>query len=260
MTDKKQNILFVVCAYTFFWVFLAIAAVFLTIGIIPDDEVPMNILITIGSWIPTMALLVLFKKLYQNKSIKDFYKNAFKERLNWKIFLIATIVFLLIIVCTAGIVAIIKKVPLLSLFDLSLRTIVIGFVWSLIQVSGEESGWRGYLQLSLEKRLSVIKSSIIIGIIWAFWHLPMWFITGYTGWDLIKYILLFVPYCLSGSVIIGICYDRCRNLIVPIWMHFLASFFLIPLTADPLDISWIALFYILAAIGYIIWYKKIVEK
>ena len=36
----------------------------------------------IGSWTPTFTLFILFKKLYPDSTIKEFYKNAFKERLN----------------------------------------------------------------------------------------------------------------------------------------------------------------------------------
>jgi CAAX amino terminal protease family. len=135
-----------------------------------------------------------------------------------------------------------------------------GFVWTLFGVSGEESGWRGFLQPSLEKKHSVIKASVIVGIIWGFWHAPMWFIQEVAGWKLIQYILLYFIYIISGSVITGICYNRCKNLIVPIWLHFVCSYSLVPLTVGSLDISWLAAFYALAAIGYVIWYKKRIKN
>jgi membrane protease YdiL (CAAX protease family) len=41
---------------------------------------------------------------------------------------------------------------------------------------GEELGWRGYLLRRLEALFSPLVSSILIGIIWAAWHAPMfWF-------------------------------------------------------------------------------------
>jgi membrane protease YdiL (CAAX protease family) len=45
----------------------------------------------------------------------------------------------------------------------------------------EEPGWRGFALPKLQRKYSSIIASIIIGIIWGFWHLPL-YITGlYTG-------------------------------------------------------------------------------
>lgn len=42
----------------------------------------------------------------------------------------------------------------------------------------EEFGWRGYALPLLEKRFGLWLANIILGIIWACWHLPLWFIRG----------------------------------------------------------------------------------
>jgi len=43
---------------------------------------------------------------------------------------------------------------------------------------GEEFGWRGYALPALQRRFSAFWSSVILGIIWACWHLPLFFISG----------------------------------------------------------------------------------
>lgn len=37
---------------------------------------------------------------------------------------------------------------------------------------GEEFGWRGYLTPHFQQKYSVLKSAVIIGVLWAVWHFP----------------------------------------------------------------------------------------
>lgn len=42
----------------------------------------------------------------------------------------------------------------------------------------EELGWRGYALGKLQSRWSALYASIILGIVWVIWHLPLFFIQG----------------------------------------------------------------------------------
>jgi membrane protease YdiL (CAAX protease family) len=267
MTDKKKNIVFVVCTFAFFWGFLVVGIG--GIGSLIGEELLLKLFpfgVIIGAWAPNIALLVLFKILYPGSTVKEFIKNAFKERLNIKLLSAYTIVHLFVFVAAVSIVASIKEISFSGLFDLSLPVIGMGFVWTLTQgATGEEAGWRGFLQPSLEKKYSVIRSSIIIGIIWAFWHTPLWFVTsGYAGTELLWYIAVFIFQVMALSIMIGICYNRCKNLVVPIWIHFLSNFIFTVFAGDAGDFlhtfTCLTAFYIIAAAGYIIWFKKCIRK
>jgi len=42
----------------------------------------------------------------------------------------------------------------------------------------EEPGWRGYAQEGLQRRMPVLAASLVIGLFWAAWHLPLFAIPG----------------------------------------------------------------------------------
>lgn len=57
--------------------------------------------------------------------------------------------------------------------------------------AGEELGWRGYALPRLEARLGLARASVLLGMIWACWHLPFFFIPGIdkTGQSFPMYLL-----------------------------------------------------------------------
>ena len=56
------------------------------------------------------------------------------------------------------------------------------------------------------------------------WHLPLWFVSGFEGTNLLLYILFFMVGLISFSVIIGYVYNRGGNLLYPIVLHQMLNF------------------------------------
>lgn len=56
--------------------------------------------------------------------------------------------------------------------------ILLAIILSTPVQAGEEIGWRGYALPRLFARWDLARASIILGIIWACWHLPFFFIQG----------------------------------------------------------------------------------
>jgi membrane protease YdiL (CAAX protease family) len=56
--------------------------------------------------------------------------------------------------------------------------IAAGIIFSTPMQAGEEIGWRGFALPRMANRFGVAAASLILGIIWAAWHLPFFFMQG----------------------------------------------------------------------------------
>jgi CAAX protease family protein len=88
---------------------------------------------------------------------------------------------------------------------------------------GEELGWRGFVLPRMQARHSALKASLVIGILWGCWHLPVW-LTGRES----NPISLFGPFVVAviassvvytwlynntgGSLLIVVLYHAASNL------------------------------------------------
>lgn len=236
LSDRKKNILFVTCTYALCWLIIVVA---ILTGVLQREGIVLQLTMLVIPWSPTIVLVIFFKALFPGSTLKGFYQNAFRERVNIRLFLVVTIVQALIFICAPGMIVLTKGVAFTGLFNLSLQSVVSCVVVTLITgATGEESGWRGFL------------------------HAPLWFVTsGFEGMELLQYIVAFVITIVSLAVMIGICYRRCRSLFVPMWMHFMFNLVAPAFTGSMLDfMSWNAVFYGIAAIGYSIWHIKIQQS
>jgi len=53
---------------------------------------------------------------------------------------------------------------------------------TVVLSAGEEIGWRGHLLPLLEARLSALTASLVLGVIWAVWHVPVFCGAEIEGW------------------------------------------------------------------------------
>jgi membrane protease YdiL (CAAX protease family) len=81
---------------------------------------------------------------------------------------------------------------------------------------GEEPGWRGYALPRLEAALGPVRGSLLLGLLWTGWHLPMFWYPGWTSSPLWIYFLFLTGQSLIltyGTNLAGF------GIITPIAMH-----------------------------------------
>ena len=59
--------------------------------------------------------------------------------------------------------------------------LVVGSLQSLLSATGEELGWRGFLVPELARTMSLGRTALVSGSIWALWHMPLIIFADYNA-------------------------------------------------------------------------------
>ncbi len=234
----------------------------------PTLEGLVMLAVMLGAFGPLLAAVILTFKDGRLKGVKEFFKKCFDFRVNYKYYLLAFVFSLGItasvhyFVTFTGIDHLpINLVP--SGVDIPIILLILPYTLMLLFLGGgqEEFGWRGFIQEPLQDKIGVIKASVVIGLLWSLWHLPLWFIPG-EGHAYYSFIA-FTIYTTGWSVILGIMYNLAgRKMTIPWVMHTLGNlsvplFPILFLEDVPQPAYWIwALTNAVVAIIFGIWYER----
>jgi membrane protease YdiL (CAAX protease family) len=103
----------------------------------------------------------------------------------------------------------------------SLPIVAAPLMWLLLLVTGyaEETGWRGYAVPQLLKRRSLLTTALIIGILWACWHVPSMFVIENYRELGVTFLPGFFIGIIAGSIFLAWLYRASGGsiLIVSVW-------------------------------------------
>ncbi len=89
----------------------------------------------------------------------------------------------------------------------------------------EELGWRGYGFESLEKGRSFLAASLIFGVLWSLWHLPLLWVNNSYQYEIYQQSPWYAMNFYLGTTVLGIivtwvCHINRRSILVAILFHF----------------------------------------
>jgi membrane protease YdiL (CAAX protease family) len=176
---KKHPITwFYILAFGISWLGMVSAALG-SHGIAPFDSPYVQLLSIFYAVGPALAAVIVTRTADGKTGVQ----NLLKGLLRWRVGLVWYIVVLLgalMLLITAksitellGLSATVPTQPV----DLS-PYVVLGFAVNFFATTCEEIGWRGFALPRLQKRHSAFIATLIVGTLWAFWHLPIVFLVG----------------------------------------------------------------------------------
>jgi membrane protease YdiL (CAAX protease family) len=218
LISRRPLLTFLVLSYAFFWLFLALSAAVILgpLGLNPT-ALPswlLQLLTIVGSWMPAAASAIITGNLEGRDGNRKLFSKFIQFRLPPRWYLAALIPFGLAFMAawiyrlTGGVAS--------GGVSLSLSFWVLLLVMNLLQGStGEEPGWRGFALPRLLQRYSPLKAGLILGVIWAGWHAPTWFLSGYSSLDLLLYCTVFSVGIVSLSVLMTWIFCKTSTSLVP---------------------------------------------
>lgn len=100
-----------------------------------------------------------------------------------------------------------------------MAALIPNFFFSFAAFFGEEYGWRYYLQPLLQKRFGLIRGTILLGVVWGLWHLPLDLFFYSPGYAL-QSIAAHQVTCITLGVFFAFAYMSTGNIWVPVILHF----------------------------------------
>jgi hypothetical protein len=194
-------------------------------------------------WIITPLAATLLLRAFAGDGWKDFgIKPRIKGNVVW--YIIGLLVFptvTALVLLIGGIFGLITFPNLsLSNFEPLLQVFALGLLPMFFKNILEELPWRGYLTPKIYSlRLNDFVGHLIVGLIWAVWHLPYFLffldravIQSYTSLNLTAFILMAIVAMISWAIVFG----EIRLLTNSVWpvvlMHMVEDAFLNPLLLD----------------------------
>ena len=178
-----------------------------------------------GGGAPSVVALILVFMTYPKDKRADYFRRCFSFKLagwKWPLITIAVFTFLSAVSIMTGVFMLGFDMPTMDYIKaIAANPLNILLVLLLSLISGplnEEFGWRGYALDRLLLKFGFLKGSLILGFIWAIWHLPWYFTPGQAQYNLLNdsvfHAVMFVPSVMLLSVFVSFVYVKTNRSIL----------------------------------------------
>jgi membrane protease YdiL (CAAX protease family) len=170
---------FFALTYVISWMCFAAAFVMVRgrVSAAAGTRLPLSVLGLFGTFAPSIVALGLTARSEGVAGIQALLERLFKWRVGvrWYVFAVGYLVTIKIGVALVYRIAVgvWPRFGVEPWYILAVATMV-----STPVQAGEEIGWRGFALPRLTAHLGLARASLLLGIVWATWHLPLFFVPG----------------------------------------------------------------------------------
>mgnify|MGYP000126752491 CR=1 FL=1 len=212
MEKKREPFVFVMMTYLFS---LICWGVLIITGWPARESAPALALYMLGGLSPTLVALLLPLTRPRGER-KAYYRRYFRFRIPVRWYLIPIAATLLIVFVPYAVALLFFREAVASLTIQPLYMVVPMFFGMILGGGLEELGWRGILVHDTRDKNPFLIAGVI-GILWACWHIPLFFVHG-----VFQYQLHFIPFLIgvvSFSFMTTALYLRTKSVVPCIIFH-----------------------------------------
>lgn len=156
---------------------------------------------TAGAYGPLLAAVVISAVL-GGSELKELFHRMTNFRFGLRWYLVALFFYVFLYLLIAGL----SGAPLVKslgekwylIFTLYLPSLVMTYLTNPI---GEETGWTGFALPHLQRHCSPWLAAVILGVVWAIWHLPAYFAPSEMGDFRLVNFIFFVLLSISVRIL-----------------------------------------------------------
>jgi uncharacterized protein len=179
-------------------------------------------LFLIGPFVPSLLAIFLTWKKEGVAGLRIIGQRIIQFEFGWRWYVFT---FLVVIAGTAGQLTINRLIG--NTFDGTLFIKQLGSFLPLLILGplSEEIGWRGYALERLQTRWNALTSSLIVGLVWALWHLPLFMMVGTSQHELGVPFMGFLIKLMASSILYTWLYNNTKqSLWSAILLHWLYTY------------------------------------
>jgi CAAX protease family protein len=178
----------------------------------------------LASFGPMLAAILMTAVVSGKAGLSELWSRIIRWRVPWRYAAFAIFSPIALFIFAAVVVRVLQGTwPDLSLLGQVNYMPYLGWavlpLWLITFGFGEEIGWRGFVLPRLQRIMSVSKATLVLGLLWVFWHVPSFFYLetlASMSWFILPGFIFGV---LCGAVVLTWLYNGSVGsvLIVAIW-------------------------------------------
>jgi uncharacterized protein len=193
-------------------------AAFITVARwIPAQTTAGSALVLLGAYTPGIVALLLTGGTEGSRGVRALLRRILIADVPARLYVLA-LTYIAVIKLTAAVLHrfVAGAWPQFGVDSLALIPVAIAF--STPFQAGEEIGWRGFALPRLADRFGVRTASLLLGLIWAVWHLPQFYIAGTETYH--QSFLVWAPQVVAISIALAWLYAKSGgSLLLVMLMH-----------------------------------------
>lgn len=185
MTDTAEGAarsrrawLFLAVTFVVTWIAWGLLAALTSRGALTAAE-PLGFgLLVLGGTAPTVVAFLAVWRTPEAGSLREFTRRLFHLRVPPGLLLVAVFGAAGLGVVSLGVTGLLFGTDWPGDPGQVVMLYLVVFVPSIVFGGIEEVGWRGVLQPAVTDRFNLVVANLLIGVVWAVWHLPRFWVVG----------------------------------------------------------------------------------